>query len=400
MLVACLAGEATAADAARLLAAWGRINGEWGGVTQADVLPGRGTELIVGYHADPGTAGWNPRGRLLVLQRTGQTWQVGFDGAGIQTQNPFGAPWDNWSYHILATDDVTGDGLADLLMTVDYSNGLHAGAQYTVLLTADAGGQGVGLRVVYREDTSFTRSTFNTATWQGRPAIQAVIRPGRSTPSAPAITRTLAFGGQSLTQVKEEIDPDMSTASGMTPDGAYWYAFDEFDGVGGSNLYSPKLGIYRLREGRLEHFDVPATVRALRAGPDGSLYAAAGRGVLRYRDGHWEVLADLLAGEPRLATQPFTPFDLAFGPAGDLWVSGIFSLAHYVDGRGWMQYDVPARRALVAPDSSVWADGWDGVADSDCCFTRLNGSTVVTYTHTAPLPVPPELQEQIRALHH
>ena len=52
VLAACLAPEATPADAERLLHAWKRVGGEWGGVAQADVLPAPGQELLVRFHAD------------------------------------------------------------------------------------------------------------------------------------------------------------------------------------------------------------------------------------------------------------------------------------------------------------------------------------------------------------
>jgi len=104
-----------------------------------------------------------------------------------------------------------------------------------------------------------------------------------------------------------------------------------------------------------------------------------------------------LEGDPRIFAQALSPFDIAFAPNGDLWVGGVYSLARF-DGREWTQYGVPARKLLVAPDGSVWADGWDGLADSDCCFTHITGSTWVTYTHSAPLPVSDDLLVDIHAL--
>jgi hypothetical protein len=117
---------------------------------------------------------------------------------------------------------------------------------------------------------------------------------------------------------------------------------------------------------------------------------------MRYRDGRWETLLDT-QGDPAMSAAPFAPFDIDFGPNGQLWVAGIHSLARFESG-AWTQIVMPARRLLVAPDGSIWAEGWDGRAGSDCCFNHLTGSTWVTYTHSAVLPVAPDLEERIREL--
>jgi hypothetical protein len=119
---------------------------------------------------------------------------------------------------------------------------------------------------------------------------------------------------------------------------------------------------------------------------------------LRYRAGEWETLLDVQYNHPPNFPEAFNPFDLAFAANGEVWVAGIFNLAHF-DGQTWTPYAIPARRILVAPDQSVWADGWDGNAEGDCCITHLTGSTWITYTHSASLPVSEELLGEIRALH-
>jgi streptogramin lyase len=186
------------------------------------------------------------------------------------------------------------------------------------------------------------------------------------------------------------------TSFATTPDGALWYAFDDFDGVGGTPPGNPYHGLYRSLEGQVSRFDVPGTIRVLAVAPDGSLYIGAGRGVLRYANSGLTTLADVERGVDTF-TQGFVPYDIAFGQDGVVWVGGVYSLAR-LDGKGWTQYDVNVRRLLVAPDESIWGEGWDGAAGSDCCFIHITGDTWVTYTHSAVLPVPQELLDDIRAL--
>jgi hypothetical protein len=91
------------------------------------------------------------------------------------------------------------------------------------------------------------------------------------------------------------------------------------------------------------------------------------------------------------------PFDIAFAPSSDVWVGGVYSLARF-NGQTWTQYGVNVRRLLVAPDGSVWGQGWDGIAGSDCCYVHVAGDTWVTYTHSAPLPVSKELLGDVHRL--
>jgi len=191
--------------------------------------------------------------------------------------------------------------------------------------------------------------------------------------------------------------PDKAiTSFAATPDGALWYAFDEFDDGGGAPPSSPLYGLYRSLDGKLSRFDVPGTIRILEVAPDGSLYLGAGHGVLRYMDGRLEMLVDVERGRGSFA-QAFVPFDIAFTPGGDVWVAGVYSLARF-DGEIWAQYEVNVRRLLAAPDGSVWGEGWDGRAGSDCCFVHVTGDTWLTYTHSAELPVSRELLASLEGL--
>ena len=109
-----------------------------------------------------------------------------------------------------------------------------------------------------------------------------------------------------------------------------------------------------------------------------------------------ETLADVARGVDSF-TRGFVPFDIAFTQDGEVWLGGVHSLAR-LDGEAWTQYDVPVRRLLAAPDGSLWGEGWDGIAGSNCCFVHVTGDAWVTYTHSASLPVSGELLGAIHRL--
>jgi hypothetical protein len=389
-LAACLRADAGPDKVEAILRAWGYLGPDWGGVQAAELTLDGGPELLLHAYPDLANATWDPRGRFIVLQRDGRHWRIGFDASAIQITTALGEPWDNWRYQVLTTADATGDGLGDPLLELVYSNGLRTTLSNVALITAHRDGK--ELEVAYLEDTTFTRPAFQLVEADGGPALQAVI----SLAGQEAVTRTFAFDGTSFIPTNETINPAASTAAATTPDGSSWYSFDQFDGGGGSPPYAPMLGLYRLQPDRLAHYDIPGAIRVLAAGPEGALYAGTGCGVLRYRNDSWETLIDPACAGSAFSG-PFIPFDIAFGSGGDLWVGGIFTLLHY-DGSGWTQYDIRARRLLVAPDDTVWTEGWDGRADSDCCYTHLTGDSWVTYTHSAPLDVPAELLAQIHDL--
>lgn len=191
--------------------------------------------------------------------------------------------------------------------------------------------------------------------------------------------------------------PDQAiTSFATTVDGALWYAFDEFDGGGGSPPGSPQHGLYRSKDGRVTHYDVPGTIRVLEVAPDGSLYVGAGCGVLRHRDDQLETLAEVDCSQDTFA-QAFVPFDIVAAENNHIWVGGVYSLARF-DGETWTEYDVHVGRLLVAADDSLWGEGWDGIAGSNCCFVHIRGSAWVTFTHSATLPVSQELLHQVHDL--
>jgi hypothetical protein len=184
--------------------------------------------------------------------------------------------------------------------------------------------------------------------------------------------------------------PDMHmTTSAVMSDNSLWYAFDKFDDAGGSYPYNQNQGLYRLQDGLITHFDIPATIRVLEAAPDGHLYMGAGCGVMRFKDESWQTLLDLTCSH-RTSVTKLRPLDIAFADDGTVWVGGAHSLARYSNG-SWAEFDIPAARVVVAADGTIWTRGWDGWANSDCCLTHISGSQTITYTYTGDVPVEPEV---------
>jgi hypothetical protein len=182
--------------------------------------------------------------------------------------------------------------------------------------------------------------------------------------------------------------PDLHmTTSIVTPDNSLWYAFDKFDDAGGSYPYSPNHGLYRLKDGLITHFDIPATIRVLEAAPDGHLYVGAGCGVMRFRDESWETVLDIDCSY-RSSVAKLRPLEITFAEDGTVWVGGAHSLASYRSG-SWTEYDIPAPRIVVAVDGTIWTRGWDGRANVECCLTHISGTQTITYTYASDVPVEP-----------
>jgi hypothetical protein len=182
--------------------------------------------------------------------------------------------------------------------------------------------------------------------------------------------------------------PDLHmTTSTLTPENSLWYAFDKFDDAGGSYPYSPNQGLYRLKDGLITHYDIPATIRVLEVAPDGYLYVGVGCGVIRFREESWETLLDIDCSHYTSVTK-LRPLDIAFAEDGTIWVGGAHRLASYHSG-SWTEYDIPAPRIEVAFDGTIWTRGWDGRANVECCLTHISGTRTITYTYTSDVPVEP-----------
>jgi len=382
----CLGPEGTAEQAAELLRGWGRMDdGYWGGVASADLLPGEGAELVLSYHADLPNVIWNPQGKLAILQSAADGWKVVFESPDPTEDTGNGADSlaGNWSFHVTAIGDLTGDQWDDLLVEQRYSNGTHVFLSYTKMLAAGTVA-GERVRVVYLEDGSDTVPTYTIVDQ----TVQSVLRVN----AAPAISRTFQLEGDAFALVKREINPEAAVKSAETADGVHWYAFDN----PGSVYNNPRHGLYRWQDGELTHFEVPFAITCLQVLRDGQLYLGGNGSILRVEEDH--LVALLVEEYALIETDSWgLPLEMALTAEGDLWVAAQYQLLRF--GRDHSQaYDLLVYRVMLAADDTVWALGWDGIAESDCCFFRVQGDQVDQFGFGETLPVSPELASQIRAM--
>ena len=186
------------------------------------------------------------------------------------------------------------------------------------------------------------------------------------------------------------------TASAVMGDGSFWYAFDSFDGLGGSPPGSQNQGLYRLLAGQITHYDLPATIRVLAVAPDDALYIGAGCGVLRFQAERIETLLEFECNQPGQLAALFA-LAIAFGDDGLVWVGGAHNLASY-DGQTWHEYGLPAFQIAIAPDGTIWTHGWDGRTGSNCCLYHLTADGPISYPWSAETPAPPEVLNQLFGL--
>ncbi len=152
---------------------------------------------------------------------------------------------------------------------------------------------------------------------------------------------------------------DKVTSVAVTPNGAAWFAFGDY------SVSTPGWGLSRFDGQEWDYFLEDAEVNALAVGPDGSLWAGAGCGVQRFDGTTWETVArceDLPAGNV---------LDIGFELDGAVWVANGFGLARF-DGQSWTLHESLANSVEVAPDGTVWMNGWEGTQGSNY-VARLDG---------------------------
>ncbi len=146
----------------------------------------------------------------------------------------------------------------------------------------------------------------------------------------------------------------------VTPDGAVWYSFGNFD------FYPRHGGIVRSEQGGQTRFMSDATVQLLKVAPDGSLWAGAGCSLLRFDGQTWQTVldhCDKLRGNI---------IDVAFTPDGAAWIATGFNLAHYQNGE-WTIMDRLVNFVAVTPDGALWVSGWEGAQGSQY-VARFDGT--------------------------
>jgi hypothetical protein len=125
-------------------------NGYWGEVRDVDLLPSPGKERLVIFYPDLNSAFYDPEGRLVVFQQQAEGWKAVYDAASIVFDEPH-KDWTNWSYHIASVAE-RADGLEEVLIDIIYSNAMHVGFGYTVLLTGAAPNEEPVLKAVVLGD--------------------------------------------------------------------------------------------------------------------------------------------------------------------------------------------------------------------------------------------------------
>ena len=147
--------------------------------------------------------------------------------------------------------------------------------------------------------------------------------------------------------------------------GAAWFAF------GDHSVSTPGWGLSRFDASAAlstggqawDYYLDDAEVNVLAVGPSpqggtsGVLWAGVGCGVQRFDGAAWEIVAtceDLPAGNV---------LDIDFAPDGAVWVANGFGLARF-DGQSWTVYERLVNSLEVAPDGTIWMNGWEGTQDS------------------------------------
>ncbi len=130
----------------------------------------------------------------------------------------------------------------------------------------------------------------------------------------------------------------------ITPDGAVWYSFGNFD-------FHPRGGgIIRDYQGQRTRFTadngLPGnSVQLLKVAPDGSLWAGIGCDLARFDGQAWQSILD------NCDTLRGNVIDVAFTSDGATWVATGFNLARYREGT-WTIYDRLANYLAVTPDAN------------------------------------------------
>lgn len=222
---------------------------------------------------------------------------------------------------------------------------------------------------------------------QSEATLMVAIPDAKPSPSAVAIEPVQSPSPVQVDPFRRP-DPRVSV-SALSPDNSLWYAFDVYDDIGAWPPGGQSNSLYRLKDGQVTHFVVPGEIHVLEIGPDGDLYIGAGCGLLRFRDEELATLLEVFCDAARPVSR-IIALDIAFGDDGQIWVGGAFNLARY-DGKSWLEYTISSVRVAVAKDGSIWTNGWDGRAGSECCLTQLSGSDVITYTWSADIPADVEV---------
>jgi heat shock protein HslJ/ligand-binding sensor domain-containing protein len=276
----------------------------------------------------PDGAPWLHIGYDHVYRFDGATWQLAYEAGGGQwvcdiAFDADGSPWiaTCGGYH------AYGAGLAHL-----------DGAAWTYVTAADG---------LIEDDISAVAVGGDGVIAAGTDRGISVYQAGR--------WRTLR-SGPALNRV---------TAVAATPDGAVWFGF-------GDDAARPAGGGLSRFDGQdWQYLFGDGNVRVLAVAPDGALWAGVGCELWRSAGASWEPVArceDLPHGNV---------LDIAFTADGSAWIATGLGLARY-DGQSWTTYDRLAHSLTVAPDGTIWVNGWEGSQGSGY-VARFDGENWTAY---------------------
>lgn len=145
---------------------------------------------------------------------------------------------------------------------------------------------------------------------------------------------------------------DRITTVAVTPDGAAWFGF------GDHSVATARDGLSRFDAQGWSYPLDDAEVNVLALAPDGSLWAGVACEVRNFDGIAWERVSRCGDDLP-----PGNILDIAFTPDGATWVANGFGVARY-DGGSWVVYERLVHSLDVAPDGTLWMNGWEGTQGS------------------------------------
>jgi hypothetical protein len=372
----CLSARASIVEVEAQLIEW-EYEGE---VISANLLTDSpAPELILAYRAN--SLPYDPQGKLAVLERIGNKWQVAFESPDPHPENNKNGATTlagNWWFELDHVADLEENGRESVLFHQRWSNITSYSPSYAKLLTADEN----GVRVLLVEDDFDDHHP--TYVVDGE-RIYSQSNFGNGV----AITRTLVLKDDAFVKTAETINLEAAKLSVTLADGTQFVSFDSECG----SLCYHQYGLYRIRDGKQFHYNMPVFIDNLTQLRDGHVYVGTGQNIFRVvGDEMHSILSDF-------APLPDNPdwwqvIDMEMTSDGEIWVAGGFNLLHFGHEQSAV-YDKITSTVTIAPDDSVWALGWDGQADSDCCIFHIQNGKVTTYQKGEALPVSKDLAAQI-----
>jgi ligand-binding sensor domain-containing protein len=225
-----------------------------------------------------------------------------------------------------------------------------------------------GGSLVYREGNAWT----DISSARGLTSIRTVALRSDGVVAASTNLGLGIYQGGTWRLLRDGPTSNQVTAVAITPDGAAWFAFGKY------SVYTPGWGLSRFDGQAWEYFLDDEEVNALAVGPDGTLWAGVGCALQRFEGNAWETVAacdDLPIGNV---------LDIGFAADGAIWVANGFGLARF-DGQSWTVYERMVHSLEVAPDGTIWMNGWEGTQGS-FYVARFDGETWTTFPGADSFP--------------